>query len=72
VTIREEALPERARARVEVTDDDEIIATLDRVDVGGSDLNVGAVKDRDRPRRPIVGKPGSGAFADRRAIGILD
>jgi hypothetical protein len=30
---------------VVVTDDDEVIAMLDRVEVGGRDLNVGAVKD---------------------------
>jgi hypothetical protein len=72
VTVREDALPERARTRVVVPDDDEVIAALDCVDVGGRDLNVGAVEDRDRPRRPEVGKPGSGAFTDRRAIGVLE
>ena len=51
---------------------DEVIATLDCVDVGGGDLNVRAVEDRDRPRRPVIGKPGSGAFADRRAIGVFE
>ena len=72
MTVREEALPERARARVVVTDDDEVIAPLDRVDVSGRDLDVGAVEDRDGPGRPEVGKPGAGAVADRRTVGVVE
>jgi hypothetical protein len=72
VTVTEEALPERARPGVIVPDDDEVIATLGRVDVGGPDLDVGAVEDRDRPRRPVIGKPGAGTFAERRAIGLVE
>ena len=72
VTVGEDALPERARARVVVADHDAVLAPLDRLDVGGGDLDVGAVEDRDRPRRPVVGKPGAGAFADRRAVGVVE
>jgi hypothetical protein len=72
MTVREEALSERARPRVVVTDDDEVLATHDRIDVGGGDLNVGAVEDRDRPRRPEVGESGSRPLADRRAIRVVE
>ena len=72
VPVGEDALPERARARVIVADHDAVLAPLDRLDVGGGDLDVGAVEDRDRPRRTVVGKPGAGAFADRRAVWVLE
>lgn len=68
---REERLRERI-AGVEVADDGEELARLDRSQIGGGDLHVDAVEHRQRPGGSVIGEHRRGAGGDRLVVGGIE
>jgi hypothetical protein len=58
-------------AAVEVAEHDPEVAALDRVAVGGRELQIGRVVDSERPRGPMVGEEIRRPLGDRRILSAL-